>query len=236
MDNRLAMEIEKVYESRGAQERYDYRRRRDQAQAYAESDEKHQVERHEEVRKHNLEIKEEYRRGEEGIDYVRDAWRNDPRIANEQKMKADFRNQIERMRLENPEAAKQYADFFLKRNEIDDLLDGKFDNDVDIESVVRLYPGSPKGPLPSDDPTFYSEWFMRNQPEELIYGEGVTPNYQDIGVRYRYLWNKQALEEDRVNVEDKDDVANYLEQNELFPMQNYDGIPEFDVLDREKYD
>jgi hypothetical protein len=37
-------------------------------------------------------------------------------------------------------------------------------------------------------------------------------------------------------VEDKDDVANYLEQNELFPMQNYDGIPEFDVLDREKYD
>ena len=131
--------------------------------------------------------------------------------------------------------AKEYTDFFLKRNEIDDLLDGKFDNEYDIDSIVREYPGSPKGPLPSDDPEFYSEWFMRNQPIEQIYGS-ETPNYQDIGVRYKYLWSKQTVDEEQVNIEDKDDVANFLEQSELFPMQNYDGIPEFDVLDREKYD
>lgn len=38
MDNQLAMEVEKAYESRGAQEKYDHRRRRDQAQSYAQSD------------------------------------------------------------------------------------------------------------------------------------------------------------------------------------------------------
>lgn len=41
---------------------------------------------------------EEYRHGEEGVDYIPNQWRDDPRLANEQKMKADFRNQINKIK------------------------------------------------------------------------------------------------------------------------------------------
>lgn len=72
------------------------------------------------------------------------------------------------MRHNNPVAAKRASDMLLKRDEIDDLVEGKNDNDFgDIDEIVKIYPGSPKGPLPQDDPDHYSEWFMRNQPEIL---------------------------------------------------------------------
>lgn len=36
----------------------------------------------------------------------------------------------------------------------------------DVEPVpieeVKFYPGSPKGPLPEDDPKFYSKWWVDN--------------------------------------------------------------------------
>lgn len=139
------------------------------------------------------------------------------------------------MKVVNPRAAKAYADFFLKRNDIDDMVEGKGEQ-YDIDKIVKFYPGSPKGPEPGDDPEFYSEWFMRNQPEHLIYEGEDRKNYHDIGVRYKYIWNKQVQDPDALAIEYKDDVANFLERNELYPMQHYEGIPEFDLLDREKYD
>lgn len=44
--------------------------------------------------------------------------------------------------------------------------------DFDPEKYIRHYPGSPKGPLPADDPKHYSQWFMRNQPTEILFPDG----------------------------------------------------------------
>lgn len=32
---------------------------------------------------------------------------------------------------------------------------------------MKAYPGSSKGPEPSDDPEFYQRWFMDNLPQNL---------------------------------------------------------------------
>lgn len=96
----------------------------------------------------------------------------------------------------------------MKRNEIDDLVEGKFDNDLDMSKIVKFYPGSSKGPLPEDDPDHYSEWFVRNQPTDLIYQGEDEGNLADLGVRHKYLWNKQIVDEDALAIEYKDDVAN----------------------------
>jgi hypothetical protein len=53
-----------------------------------------------------------------------------------------------------------------------------------LMDVVKFYPGSSKGMEPEDDPEFYSEWFMRNQPNDLIYGKGVNPDYRDVGAKW----------------------------------------------------
>jgi hypothetical protein len=39
-----------------------------------------------------------------------------------------------------------------------------------------------------------------------------------------------------MHVEYKDDVQNFMEKNQAFPMAGYKGQPEFDIADREKYD
>lgn len=39
-----------------------------------------------------------------------------------------------------------------------------------------------------------------------------------------------------MQVECKDDVTNFIERNELYPMQNYKGIAEYDILNPNKYD
>lgn len=77
-------------------------------------------------------------------------------------MNAQLKQRINQLKVENPTAAKAYADYFFKRNEINDLVEGKFGEGIDIDEIVKEYPGSPKGPLPADDPEFYSQWFMRN--------------------------------------------------------------------------
>jgi len=53
------------------------------------------------------------------------------------------------LRISNPTVAKNAEKLFLKRNEWDDLVEGKNDNDFgDLDEIVKIYPGSPKGPLP----------------------------------------------------------------------------------------
>lgn len=66
----------------------------------------------------------------------------------------------------------------------DEIMEEKID---DIDKIVKFYPGGPKGPRPEDDPEHYSAWFLRNHPDEYIYGKGNIPNYHDIGVRWKYL-------------------------------------------------
>jgi hypothetical protein len=114
---------------------------------------------------------------------------------------------------------------------IEDAVHDKYN----IDEIVKIYPGSPKGPLPEDDPEFYSKWFMRNQPEDLIYTK--TKNFRDIGVKYKMIWNKNVNEDENMVIEIKDDIADYVIIDELYPSQNYTGaIPEFDLSDIKMYD
>jgi hypothetical protein len=61
------------------------------------------------------------------------------------------------LRLIDPEAAKEQEKYYFERNELDDIAQQESDL-----SEVRYYPGSPKGPYPSDDPDHYSKWFIDN--------------------------------------------------------------------------
>ena len=76
---------------------------------------------------------------------------------------------------------------------------------------------------------------MNNQPEKLIYGEG-KPDYNDLDVRFKYVWTKQTQEDELHGIEYKCNVEQYLQSEELFPMQNYEGIPEFDMVERDQFD
>lgn len=183
-----------------------------------------------------MELMNEFQKGEEGIDYIPEWWKNDPRFADLKRVKSDLRHKINEMKFENPEAAKLYAEHFLKRNQWDDLVEGKFDNDYDFDKIVKYYPGSPKGPDPKDDPDFYSQWFMRNYPDELKNSGDDANNFHHLGVRYKYVWNKQNNDDKGLNMEYKDLIDNKLMQEELFDMQHYDGVPEFDMTDHFKYD
>ena len=60
---------------------------------------------------------------------------------------------------------------------------------TDYEKHIKYYPGSKKGPLPSDDPDHYSNWFMQNIPEEIIWPDGNV-DYRDIGVKYQTTWKR----------------------------------------------
>ena len=76
---------------------------------------------------------------------------------------------------------------------------------------------------------------MRNQPEDLIYNK--TKNFRDIGVKYKMIWNKNVNEDENMVIEIKDDIADYVIIDELYPSQNYTGaIPEFDLSDIKMYD
>lgn len=115
-------------------------------------------------------------------------------------------------------------------------MDEMLEFNCDIDKVVKYYPGSPKGPLPEDDPKHYSEWFVRNQPTELIYGKGQMPDFKDIGAKWKFVWSKKTLDEDAMQVQSMDNITNFVEQDQLYPMQNFQGIAEYDIADRNKYD
>lgn len=67
------------------------------------------------------------------------------------------------MKITDPDAAKEYEERLLKKNEVEDLL--KLNYDL---SEVKIYPGSEKGPRPEDDPEFYTKWFVENQPKKAL--------------------------------------------------------------------
>ena len=124
------------------------------------------------------------------------------------------------MQIDKPELAAYYKDKFFG---YDEELDGFKGTEAEVMDAVRYYPGSKKGPLPEDDPEHYSDWFIRNQPNDLIYGKDVHPDYKDIGVKWSWVFNKSMLDDEAERVENKDDVANFVEKEELYSMQNYVG-------------
>ncbi len=143
--------------------------------------------------------------------------------------------EINKMKFEKPATAQVYHDYFFKKNYIDQMIEDGLNDKYNVDEIVKIYPGSPKGPLPEDDPEFYSKWFMRNQPEDLIYPN--LKNYRDIGVKYKMIWSKNVNEDEDMVIEIKDNVADFVIKDELFPSQSYQGaIPEFDLSDLKMYD
>lgn len=68
-----------------------------------------------------------------------------------------MREEIKAMKLTDPDLAKHYEENLLKKTEVDRIMN--LEPDL---SEIKVYPGSPKGPHPEDDPEFYSKWFVEN--------------------------------------------------------------------------
>jgi len=151
-----------------------------------------------EIQKHNVQLLNEYKEGEEGIDSF--PHMKDKRVADINKIKRDLRSHINSLKVNDPLLAKEYQRVLFEKDELDTPPE------IDPLTIVKYYPGSPKGPKPEDDPKHYSEWFMRNQPIDALYGKNASPDFRDIGARWKYVFSKNEIEEDAMHVESKDDV------------------------------
>lgn len=130
------------------------------------------------------------------------------------------------MKIEDPQKAREYEEFYFRRNEIDDMI---ADNNFDLDEV-KLYPGSEKGPLPEDDPENYSRWFVENQPKSIYRGE--RHEFEDIGAKRKYVQMVRDMSE---NNEMKTPINYFQEEDEIYPLANYTGQPEFAMFERERY-
>lgn len=203
LNNDMKKSFEKQYTS-------EYQQIRDTEDRLAHSENKKQIDEQMEIRKHNVKLIDEYSRGEEGIDHF--PHQKDARLADVGKMKKDIRAELNEIRARDPTTAKALSNYLFKEQEFEKKLEIE-----DPDSVLKFYPGSPKGPLPEDDPEHYSEWFVRNQPTDLIYGKGQTPDYRDIGVKYRFITSKADKNEEEMVIERKDEINDFLEANEAYP-------------------
>jgi hypothetical protein len=95
----------------------------------------------------------------------------DPALPNVKLMEKQIKAEINLLKITDPEKAKEFNEYFFKRNEVDEMMNQTLDL-----SEVKIYPGSDKGPLPEDDPDNYSRWFIENQPKSL-YKDGDTNDY-----------------------------------------------------------
>ena len=95
-------------------------------------------------------------------------------------------------------------------------------------SVVKLYPGSPKGPHPDDDPEFYIEWYIRNLPKELTEGMTEQDLYHNLGIKMKKV-NVTQKEDDKKIEYTQFDAWSQAEGIE--PMLEYDGIPEWEIFE-----
>lgn len=115
-----------------------------------------------EVAIHNEAMVEEYKKGQEGVEYVHANPEADPRYITERKLKRMFKSQLDSMKYDEKkfkDPNSRAAEFERNRNRI---LNIKINKDE-----VKNYPGSEKGRKPEDDKDFYATWFMSNRPESL---------------------------------------------------------------------
>lgn len=146
-------------------------------------------------------------------------------MPSEKLLAKQLRQEINQLKMSDPEKAKEYEEFLFKRNEYDDLITAQ----VDL-SEVKLYPGSEKGPRPEDDPEHYSRWFIENQPK-AIYKDEIH-GFEDLGVKHKYLEMVRDLSE---NNEQKTPMNYFQEEDEIYPLATYQGQPEFSLIERERY-
>ena len=137
--------------------------------------------------------------------------RLDERIANPNKMKRDLRAYVNSLKIEEPQKYQELKKKYFDDNYFADLHQMKVPGG--IENIVKLYPGGPNGPKPEDNVEHYSDWFMRNHPDELIYGKRDEYDYNDLGVRWKYIQKQSSLDDDQQIVEYKDNVTNFYEKD-----------------------
>lgn len=183
------------------------------------------------VQAKNKDLFDDLAAGEEGLDYIRSAASKDrgpadPRMPNVKVFERELKAQINLLKLQEPEKAKEFENYYFKRNDIDEIMNTKYDM-----SEVKIYPGSDKGPNPEDDPENYSRWFIENQPKQ-IYPDGYTNDYRDIGAKRKYV---EVLRDLTENIEHKSFVHYFQKEDEIYPLSNYKGIPEQVFFDREEY-
>lgn len=177
----------------------------------------------------NLKHYENYIDGEEGVDKTTlPKGFLHPDLPNPKVMERQTREQIKLLKITDPEKAHFYEETLFKPTEIDKI----FKEDFDI-SQVKLYPGSEKGSHPADDPDAYSKWFSENQPVELLSKYYFNPlSFSEFGVKKKTMLVSNANTD---NHEQKMMTSHFLEEEDFYPLAGYDGAPEFDLLDREKY-
>jgi len=130
------------------------------------------------------------------------------------------------MAAKDPILAEEYEEFLFSRNEVDDI----FEQGEIPMNEVKTYPGSAKGHLPEDDPESYSRWFFENQPESMR--KNGTLNANELGVKKKFI---RMTRDDTSSNEVKTPTTYFFEQDELYPMQNYDGAAEFELFDRDSF-
>lgn len=185
------------------------------------------VKRFEETAMKNADMFKDQVKGEEGIDYqVMPRNFTDPDMPNDKILEKQIRHEINLLKVQDPEKAKEYENLMFKRNEMDDIIMKPMDM-----SEIKTYPGSEKGPLPEDDPDHYSRWFVQNQPKS-IYGPNEIHDYSDIGAKRKYVQMVRDMSE---NIEQKTPLNYFVEEDEIYPMSNYSGQPEYAIFERDKY-
>lgn len=105
----------------------------------------------------------------------------DIRSLNPKLFRASLKKYIKKIEMDNPkEARKLERMFFDPFNEkVEEMA-----KLIDIENVVKEYPGNKKGPLPEDDPDHYTEWFINNFPREMVWPDGKE-DWTLLGVKIK---------------------------------------------------
>jgi len=105
---------------------------------------------------------------------------------------------VHALKAKEPALGKEYEEYFFGEDkEWNEPLEIPLE---EMGNIVKQYPGSPKGPEPKDDPKHYSEWFMRNQPDDLIYGKDQPKDYSDIGVKWKWVFSRRAIDEEAMQI------------------------------------
>lgn len=178
---------------------------------------------------HNFEKVEEYKRGEEGIDFVKqNPDEEDPNAVNQKKLEKEIKGYLNAMRADGEVELAEYLQKQILSK--DTYLDKAFAQGVIPEEEIKFYPGSAKGPAPEDDPESYSRWFIEHQPPSTLI-DGVI-NSEELGVKKKII--RMVRDEAAMN-EIKQASMYYFDQDELYPMQNFTGQPEFELFNRDNY-
>lgn len=144
------------------------------------------------------------------------------------KLEKEIRAQIDMLAVDQPEIAKELSKKILGTNTGVDIEFAK--GEIPMEEV-RFYPGSAKGFAPEDDPETYSRWFMENQPPSTL-DEYGNIDLDSIGAKNRFI--RMVRDADSMN-EIKSPSMYYFDNDEMYPMQNYHGQPEFEMFNRESF-